>query len=53
MKKQFYNPKNKKLFRNRKHWMMKYVEKWHMYRKVSPWFSTLKQEDITKEQFRL
>ena len=32
--------------------MYKYCLKWYNYRKVSPWFSTLKQEDIEEEEYK-
>ena len=32
--------------------MYKYCLKWYNYRKVSPWFSTLKQEDIDEEEYK-
>ena len=50
-----YRPTNKTIKVPKDHELYKiskYAHKWFNYRKVSPWFSTLKQEDITKEEMK-
>ena len=53
IKKQYLNQKNKKLNKiDKTNVIYNYCLKWYNYRKVSTWFSTLKQEDITEKEFK-
>ena len=53
IKKTIFKPKNKKLNKiDKTNVIYNYCLKWYNYRKVSTWFSTLKQEDITEKEFK-